>query len=191
MATTNLRYLLKPFILCSRKFAPGWTSGPFLTSFLISSMLDGVTLVGYVRTLATCTGTATCSWHSVITGWWQDGSWRPPTAWTRSPDQSSCLDPVIWLYVQKSPHAFLKGCHGTGLACLWASGWSHAWPSWAACSMGFLRSRCYTAVLPAAAGSPSLPAIQQWINTRTLAVRTVLHSLNLQYHLPWSSASSR
>lgn len=42
-----------------RKFAPGCTSGPFVTSFLMKSMFDLFTLSGYVKIMATCRGTAT------------------------------------------------------------------------------------------------------------------------------------
>ena len=43
------------------KLAPGCLSGPLTTSCLISAALAGVTLSGYVRILATCTGTPTYS----------------------------------------------------------------------------------------------------------------------------------
>lgn len=52
----------------SRKLAPGWTSGPFRISFLRKSMFALLTRSGYVKIMATWTGTATWSMRKFGSG---------------------------------------------------------------------------------------------------------------------------
>lgn len=52
-------YFFNCVSFCCTKLAPGCCSQPFSTSVLKNLILNFVTLSGYVRILATCTGTAT------------------------------------------------------------------------------------------------------------------------------------
>lgn len=57
----NLRNFFMSVPRCSRKFAPGWTSGPLMMSLRMSSMFHLLTRSGYVSIMATWRGTATWS----------------------------------------------------------------------------------------------------------------------------------
>ena len=122
--TQGYAHLLMLFARCWMKLAPGCLSGPLTTSCLMSSALAGVTLSGYVRILATCTGTPT--WGE---GGEDIGGVEAGMSVTAVPGQSADWGQGRLQFCLKSQPAFQKGCHGNDPASLSVSEQTLLWPS--------------------------------------------------------------
>ena len=112
------------FARCWMKLAPGCLSGPLTTSCLMSSALAGVTLSGYVRILATCTGTPTWGEEREDIGGVEAG-----VSAAAVPGQSADWGQGRLRFCLKSQPAFQKGCHGNDPASLSVSEQTLLWPS--------------------------------------------------------------